>query len=158
MFWAAGVVASPAAQWLERRQPTRPAASRSEPDLTVPGLPERLRHRRHRPERRLERQAGAGSGAGGQAAGRLRRARDPGPPRRPRRTAAVPLPPSGQSRHHRPARRRSWISAGVRFSGALAWWLWGVAACVLPGGRAQPRVGRCSTGSGPISPTSAAPG
>ena len=103
IIWAAGVVASPAARWLEA-EADRAGRVRVGADLSLPGHPdifvigdtatvdEPTRDSRHR--------------AGGQADGPLCRRADRGARERPGAAAAVSLPPSRRSRHHRPPRRR----------------------------------------------------
>ena len=72
IIWAAGVRASPAAEWLGAPA-DRAGRVQVEPDLTVPGHPEIFAIGDTVDHRRPGRQAGARHRAGGQAAGPLRR-------------------------------------------------------------------------------------
>jgi hypothetical protein len=70
VFWAAGVMASPAANWLKAEADRSGRVKRR---LVGPRSDRHLRDRRYGSVQRLERQAGAGARAGSQAAGPLRR-------------------------------------------------------------------------------------
>ena len=105
VVWAAGVAASPAAQWLGRRH-DRAGRVEVEPDLTVPGHPEIFVDRRHgaRRRRRMARRCPAwrrSPSSRGVTSARRSRARSCGQ----RAAEAVPLSRSRQSRHDRPDRR-----------------------------------------------------
>jgi len=70
LIWAAGVRASPAAEWLGCAPPIAPGRLEVNADLTVPGHPNIFCHRRYRFLSKVpERQAGPRHRAGGQAAG-----------------------------------------------------------------------------------------
>ena len=88
MIWAAGVMASPAAQWLGA-EPIAPGASRSRPICAVPGRPS-FRRRRHRGADRRQGPARSRHRAGGKADGPLCRPADRGAYCGPAGAAAVP--------------------------------------------------------------------
>ena len=124
VIWAAGVQASKAARWLGAPA-DRAGRVIVEPDLTVPGMPDvfAIGDTAHVVDRR---QAGPRRRAGGQAAGRLRRAGDPRPPRRRR-------PPGPFAYRHLGNLATVGRSAAVidfgrfQLTGWLAWWIWGIA-------------------------------
>jgi NADH dehydrogenase FAD-containing subunit/uncharacterized membrane protein YphA (DoxX/SURF4 family) len=92
-FWAAGVMASPAAKWLkaEADQAGRVKVGR----LVGSRAAGRFRDRRHSSVQRLERQPGARPRARSQAAGPLRRLGHQGSYRGPAATSSLPLSPRG---------------------------------------------------------------
>ena len=105
VVWAAGVTASELAAELAergrpRRRPGRPAHRRARPH--PPRTPRGVRARRHgqRAGRRRHDHAAARASPRRDAAGPLRRARDPRPPTRPG-ARPVPLRRQGQPRHDR---------------------------------------------------------
>ncbi len=100
IIWAAGVVASPAARWLDAAH-DRAGRVTVEPDLSVPGHPEifvigdtaAVQDEKGRPVPGIA----PAAKQMGRYVGKLIAARIAGDV-----TAAVPLPPHGRSRHHRP--------------------------------------------------------
>ena len=156
VFWAAGVMASPAAQWLKAE--ADPAGRlKVGPDLTVPGLPNVFAVGDTALSEAWDGQPVPGLAPAAKQQGAYVARRHQGPSGRSHRTRrrsvttiwAISPPSAG--------RRRSWTSAG--FASAARW----------PGGCGASRMcsswwtraSGCrspSSGSGPISPTSAAPG
>ena len=118
------------------------------------GRPARhLRRWRHRSLPRVGGQGRPRPGPRREAGRRLRRARHPRAARRPHPAAPVPLPASGEPRHHRPPGRRR------RFRLPAPAWRARVVALgrrprVLPGRRPQPAVrpGRVAVGLPDLSP------
>ena len=90
IIWAAGVIASPAARWLDA-EADRAGRVKVGPDLSLPGHPDIFVIGDTAAVADAERPAGPGHRAGGKADGPLRRQGDRGAhrwtPRRPRRSA-----------------------------------------------------------------------
>jgi hypothetical protein len=91
-FWAAGVMASPATQWL-KAEADRAGRVKVGEDLSVPGASGGFCDWRYCSVQRLERQGGTRPGARGQASGPLRRLGHQGSDRGPPDAGALPLPP-----------------------------------------------------------------
>ena len=104
VVWAAGVIASPAGQWLGV-ETDRAGRVKVAPDLSVPGLPRCVRHRRHRRARRCTRQPAARCCAGRETAGDLCGEAVTGAAEG-RDASGVPLSGLRFARHHRPQARR----------------------------------------------------
>ena len=122
MIWAAGVTV-PHLMGLApcRNGPDRPRQGGTRP-VGAPA-PEYFRDRRCRAGALARRLAGARHRTGGQAGWPLCGGCHSRRLERKEKARAIPLPPPGQSRHHRPPRghRRFWR---VSLTGNLAWWLW----------------------------------
>ena len=126
VIWAAGVIASPAAKWLDAAH-DRAGRIMVTPQLTVPGQPERLRDRRHGRAGRREWPPGARHRARRQADGRLCRPRDR---RTDLRGGAVQRP--FRYRHQGNlatiGRKAAVADLGwIKLSGFPAWVLWALA-------------------------------
>ena len=124
IIWAAGVRASPAAEWLGAPA-DRAGRVSILPDLTVPGSSGRLCHRRHRHDQWSRRQPDPRHCACGQAAGTLRRQshqgaaarRNPSPVRLQARRqpgADRPAARGDRFRPHQAARRAGVVGVGRR--------------------------------------------
>ena len=126
IIWAAGVQASPAAEWLGAPA-DRAGRLKVEPDLTVPGHPEIFAIGDTAIVARPDGQACSRHRAGRQAGGRICRpmirARLARPARAARRSAT-----STPADLATIGKRRAVIDFGwIKLRGALAWWLWGLA-------------------------------
>ena len=104
VIWAAGVQASPAAEWLDAPA-DRAGRLKVEPDLTVLGHPEIFAIGDAAIVARPDGRPVPGHCAGRQAGGRLCRASDPGEARRQVRAGAVPLQARRRPRDDRQATR-----------------------------------------------------
>ena len=100
VLWAAGVAASPAAKWLGAES-DRAGRVKVGPDLSLPGHPEIFVIGDTALATDPKGNPLPGIAPAAKQAGRVCRGGDPRAPARPP-DAAVPLPASGQSRHHRP--------------------------------------------------------
>ena len=140
VFWAAGVMASPAAQWL---QAEADAAGRLKvgPDLTVSGLPNVFAIGDTALSEAWDGKPVPGLAPAAKQQGAYVRKHHQGSPGRARGFAAVPVSSSGQSGHHRPAGggRGFRLDPLQRRAGLVAV---GCRPCVLSGGHAQTAVGR----------------
>ena len=124
VFWAAGVVASPAAQWLAAER-DRSGRIKVAPDLSVPGHPEIYAVGDTALSTALNGQPVPGLGPaakqGGHYVARVIRARAGGratpPPFRYQHLGSLAI-----------IGRKAAVAdfGAVRFSGAFAWWLWGL--------------------------------
>ena len=125
IIWAAGVRASPAAEWLGAPA-DRAGRLQVLPDLTVPGHPDIFAIGDTVDDRRPRRQAGARHRAGGQAAGHAMS------PRSSRRGCAARRRAPFRYKHAgslaQIGKRKAVIDFGrIKLRGALAWWIWGIA-------------------------------
>ena len=125
-MWAAGVMASPAGQWLGA-ETDRAGRVKVDADLSVPGHPEVFVIGDTAALAEARRQAAARRRAGRQAAGQVCREADLVARAQGETARAVPLSRLRQARHHRPQARGRRSSAGSALSGFLAWLLWSVA-------------------------------
>ncbi len=125
IIWAAGVRASPAAEWLGAPA-DRAGRLQVEPDLTVPGHPDIFAIGDTVTITGLERAAGARHCTGRQARGALCR-------RRPSRRGLAAARPRRSATGMPAAWRRSASGSAVidfgriKLRGAIAWWIWGIA-------------------------------
>ena len=125
IIWAAGVRASPAAEWLGAPA-DRADRLKVEPDLTVPGHPDIFAIGDTVDDRRPRRQAGARHRAGRQAAGPLCRRADQGAAARRQRCAPFRYKHAGSLAQI--GKRKAVIDFGrIKLRGTLAWWIWGIA-------------------------------
>ena len=123
VIWAAGVVASPAAKWLDARTRWR-RTDQSECRLERPRTPGDFRGRRYRAGRAARQQAGAGDCGGGKANGSLRRRAS-----LPRESAAGPRPVPFVYRHLGElatiGRKSAVVKLGIfQLTGFLGWLFW----------------------------------
>lgn len=116
-FWAAGVMASPAAQWL-KAEADRAGRVKVGEDLSVPELPEVFAIGDTALSNGWKRQGGTRPGARGQAAGPLCRLGHQGSHRGPPDAGALPSPPCRESCDDWPegASRRFRLATALRCS------------------------------------------
>ena len=140
VLWAAGVVASPAVEVAEGGKPTTPAASRSVPILSVPGLPNVFAIGDTALSLGWNGQPVPGLAPAAKQGGGYVAQGDPGARRRADAAQAFRLYASRQPRDDRPqgGGGRLRLVQGVGRAGLV---VLGRGASGLPGGRAQPRVG-----------------
>ena len=124
-IWAAGVRASPAAEWLGAPA-DRAGRVQVEPDLTIPGHPEIFAIGDTVADQRPGRQAGARHRAGRQAAGpSCRRHHQGAAARRARQARSATSTPAASRRS---ASGSAVIDFGrIKLRGTIAWWIWGIA-------------------------------
>ena len=103
IIWAAGVVATPAARWLDA-EADRAGRVKVGPDLSVPGHPDTFAIGDTAAVVDFERPAGPRHRAGGKADGPLRGQTDRGPHRWASRRCAISLQAGRRTGNHRPPR------------------------------------------------------
>ena len=125
MIWAAGVMASPAAQWLGA-QADRAGRVKVEPDLSVPGHPDIFVIGDAAAVMDRQRQAGAGHRAGRQADGPVCRQTDRSAHRR--HTGSKPFRYRHLGDLATIGRRAAVVQLGpLKLRGYIGWWFWGLA-------------------------------
>ena len=125
IIWAAGVRASPAAEWLNApADRAGPAAGRARPHRARPSR--YFCDRRYRDDQRPRRQSGARHRAGGQAAGTLCRRRHQGAACSGKTLAPFRYKHAGSLAQI--GKRKAVIDFGrFKLRGTIAWWIWGIA-------------------------------
>ena len=124
IIWAAGVRASPAAEWLDAPA-DRAGRLQVLPDLTRSRPSRHLRHRRYRGDRGSGWQSDPRHRACGQAAGTLRRRLHQG---QASRGYVGPFHYKHAGSLAQIGKRQAVIDFGrFKLRGTLAWWIWGIA-------------------------------
>ena len=151
IIWAAGVRASPAAEWLGAPA-DRAGRLQVEPDLTIPGHPDIFAIGDTVTINGPGRQPGARHRAGGQAAGPLCRRTDQGAAAR---RHAGPFRYKHAGSLAQIGKRMAVIDFGrIKLRGTIAWWIWGIAHIYFLIGLRN-RLSVALTGSGSTPATSA---